>query len=302
MQTKSLVAYFLILAILCEAVIGGALMLGRQGAYLAQFYMLTPAVAALITRLFFYGPRFQDANLRFGRIKDYLRYWLIALGIVALYFISYTLLGAITWDWSGAAFLQRLAQQFAAAGQDMNASLPPGITPEMMLMIYFIGGLTLFNIPGIVTGFGEEFGHRGFMFPALYRIRPWVGILIGGLIWYLWHMPLILVVPQQAAQVPAWQRILDLLILGIGSVCTFTYLAYVYVKTQSVFVTSIAHIAMNNASMSLSYFAILHNQFLGNLGTTLVMVLVVAVLYWRKEFDVFPRYFETRYPDAAGHT
>jgi hypothetical protein len=36
-----------------------------------------------------------------------------------------------------------------------------------MLMIYFVGGLTIFNlVPGIITGFGEEFGHRGFMFPC----------------------------------------------------------------------------------------------------------------------------------------
>jgi hypothetical protein len=29
--------------------------------------MMTPTIAALITRLFFYENRFKDANLRFGR-------------------------------------------------------------------------------------------------------------------------------------------------------------------------------------------------------------------------------------------
>lgn len=90
------------------------------------------------------------------------------------------------------------------------------------------------------------------------------------------------------------------MILAVGSVCTFTYLAYVYVKTQSVFVTSIAHIAMNNASMSLSYFVIVRDQFLANIGTTLVMLLIVVILHLRKEFDVFPHYFKATYSAAPG--
>lgn len=292
MENKSLAVYFIILFVLCTAVIVGARMLGQQGAYLAQGYMLTPAIAAILTRLFFYPPRFKDANLRFGRITDYLKFWLLSLGIMALSFAGYTLLGAISWDFTGNVFLERLAEQFAAAGQDMNATLPAGFTPQMMLMLYFIGGLTIFNIiPGIITGFGEEFGHRGFMFPLLYRIRPWVGLVIGGLIWYAWHLPLALVIPQPV-EYPLWQTLLNLVILAIGSIATFTYLAYAYVKSESVFVTSIAHIAMNNAAASFSYFAIVQNQLLANFGTTLTMIIVVAILYYKKELDTFAKYFQ----------
>lgn len=92
--------------------------------------MLTPAIAALITRLFFYENKFKDANLRFGRLSDYGKYWL---------------------------FLRRLSEKFAAARQDMESSLPPGFMPQLMLMIYFLGGLTVFNILlGMITEFGEE--------------------------------------------------------------------------------------------------------------------------------------------------
>lgn len=267
-------------------------MLGQQGAYLAQFYMLTPAIAAIITRLFFYKPKFSDANLRFGKLGDYFKFWIISVCIMVLSYILFTLLGGITWDFTGQIFLNRLTKQFAAAGQDINASLPPGFTPMTMLMIYFIGGLTIFNIlPGIITGFGEEFGHRGFMFPYLYKIKPWVGIIIGGLIWYAWHLPLILVIPQ-TAQTPFWQNLLDFIVLAIGSVCTFTYLAYVYVKSRSVWVTSLAHIAMNNSASSFSYFAVIQNQILANMGLTLTMMIVVAVLFFKKELDIFPKYFQ----------
>lgn len=261
--------------------------------YLAQGYMMTPAIAALLTRFFFYPPKCSDANLRFGRLKDYLKFWLASLGITAISYIVYTVLGGIIWDFSGQVFLHRLTQQFAVAGQDIQASLPQGFTPAMMLLLYTIGGLTVFNIfPGIITGFGEEFGHRGLMFPLLYQIKPWIGIIIGGLLWYLWHLPLALVIPQ-AIEYPLWQTLLNLLILALGSICTFIYLAYVYVKSSSVFVTALAHITMNNAAASLSYYTVIQNQMICNLGLTLTMVLTVAILYYKRELQVFTTYFST---------
>ncbi len=292
MKRSSLSVYFIILVVLCAAVIVGAKMLGRQGAYLAQLYMLTPAIAALITRRFFYKPKFSDANLRFGKLSDYFRFWLISLSITALSYVFFTLLGGITWDLTGRVFLDRLAAQSAAVGQDISASLPSGFTPTTMLLIYFIGGLTVFNIlPGIVTGFGEEFGHRGFMFPQLYRIKPWVGLLIGGLIWHAWHLPLALVVPQ-AAEYSPWQDLVNHMVLAVGSLCTFIYLAYIYVKSRSVWVTSLAHIAMNNSAASFSYFAIVQHQILANVGLALTMIIVVAILYFRKGLDVFREYLQ----------
>ncbi|HEY5730799.1 MAG TPA: CPBP family intramembrane glutamic endopeptidase [Anaerolineales bacterium] len=292
MKHKSLIIYFVTLTFLCAAFIVGARALGEQGMYLAQGYMLTPAIAAILTRLFFHEPKFRDANLRFGRIKDYLRFWLISVGITALSYVFFTLFGSISWDFTGQAFLDRLAQQFEAVGQDMVASLPPGFTPQMMLMIYFIGGLTVFNIlPGIITGFGEEFGHRGFMFPMLYRVKPWIGILVGGFIWYAWHWPVALLFPQNNIFTPV-QNILNFIILGIGSVCTFIYLAYVYVKSRSVWVTSLAHIVLNNSASAFSYFAVIQNQLLANLGLAVTMLIVAAALYYKKELKTFEEYFE----------
>jgi len=287
MNNKSLAIYLLILVILCAIVIIGAKALGQQGNYLAGVYMLTPAIAAILTRLFFYEPHFKDANLRLGRLSDYFKFWLFSLGITALSFALYTLLGAVSWDFSGNVFLARLDQQFAASGQSMQSSLPPGMTPQMMLLIFFVGGLTLFNIlPGLISGFGEEFGHRGFMFPLLYRINPWVGLVGGGLIWYAWHWPLLLITPQTATY-PLWQTALSWVLLAIGSLCTFVYLAYVYVKSENILVASLAHIVMNNANQSFSYFIVVQNQLLANLGLVLAMVVVVAILYFRKELKVF---------------
>jgi membrane protease YdiL (CAAX protease family) len=110
MNKHSLAVYFIVLVIVCAAVILGAKMLGQQGAYLGQLYMLGPAVAAIITRLFFYKPRLSDANLRFGRLGDYFKFWITSIGITVLSFILFSLLGGITWDLTGQVFLNRLAE------------------------------------------------------------------------------------------------------------------------------------------------------------------------------------------------
>lgn len=292
MKYKPLIIYFFILCFLCAGLIIGAKALGQQGMYLAQFYMLTPAIAALITRLFFYEPRFSDANLRLGRISDYFKYWFFSLAIIIVSYVLFTLLGSVSWDFTGNTFLEQLALQLGLTGQDINDTLPPGFTPKTMLLIYFIGGITVFNIlPGIITGFGEEFGHRGFMFPLLYKISPLVGIIGGGLIWYAWHLPLALVVPQ-TADYSTWQILLNLVVMALGSICAFTYLAYVYVKSRSVFITSVAHITMNNVTASLSYFAVIKDQLAANIGLTLTMLILIVILYYTKELSIFKEYFE----------
>ena len=72
----------------------------------------------------------------------------------------------------------------------------------------------------------------------------------------------------------------------IGSICVHTYFCYIYAKSGSILVPSVAHIAMNNAVSALSYFVDLQDQFTANIAQYLVMVLVVAFLYFRKELRI----------------
>jgi membrane protease YdiL (CAAX protease family) len=297
MNNKTLLSYFVILAILCAGFVAGARMMGQQGVYLAGAYMLTPALAAILTRLFFHPPHFKDARLGFGRFRDYIRFWLYSLGITALSYALFTLSGAIRWDFSGKVFLDLLAQQFALTGQDMMAGLPPGFTPQMMLWLFVIGDFTLFNIlPGILSGFGEEFGHRGLMFPLLLRDRPWLGLLVGGFIWYLWHQPLALVIPAPAP-VPLWQALTRHALGIVGITCTHVYLCYVYMKSGNIWVPSLAHIALNNAARGLSYFVVIQDQFTADIFQYLAMLLVVVLLYFTRELDILRQPFP---PVSAG--
>jgi len=284
-----LIAFLVLVSALSVGYVGLLRLAGETGQYLAQGYMLIPALSALITRAFFDERGFSDAHLRFGRVKDYVKFWLFSLGITVLYFTSYTLLGAGEWDLSGETFLANLSEQLAGTGRDITEGLPPGVTPQIMLLIYFLGGLTLFNVlPGIIAGLGEEFGWRGLMFPRLYEIQPWMAFVVGGVIWYAWHLPLALVVtvPQQLQQSRSEQLAL-IVPMVLGALAAHTYFAYAYVKTRNILVASLAHIVLNNASASFGYVFVIQNAFLANLGTVLVMTLIVAALCATGRLEVF---------------
>lgn len=272
---KALIIYFILLIFLCSAFIIGAKTLGKKGMYLAQGYMLTPALAAIIVRVFFYKHKFSDAKLRLGKFRDYFKFWIISLLIAVLSYLIYYLIGAIRWDITGHTFLTNLEEQFKNAGQNINSSLPEGITPKTMMWLLMIGQLTVLNIvPGIITGFGEEFGHRGFMYIQLRKHGLFSGLLVGGLIWFAWHLPLQFVIPK-TNDFTTTQTILNYFTLAIGAICTFMYLVYVFEKSQSIWVVSFAHIVINNASAAFSYLVIIQNQFLANIGLTITMALVL---------------------------
>jgi membrane protease YdiL (CAAX protease family) len=280
MKHKSLTLFLVLVTVLSLSFVILVRLAGRGGPYLTQAYMLVPASSALIVRAFFDEHKFADANLRLGRLRHYVQFWAFGLGLTVCFFALYTVFRAGQWDFTGDAFLRNLSQQLEAFGQDVDLTetLPPGMTPRTMLLVYFVGGLTVFNVlPGLITGFGEEFGWRGLMFPRLLEISPWMAYLVGGLIWYAWHLPLALLVPQQVPSRPTqWASLL--VVMAVGMVCTHTYLAYVYAKTRSIFVVSLAHIVMNNASASFGYFFVVEDQLMANVATVLVMVVVTGVL------------------------
>jgi len=297
MKNKPLAAYLLLVMLISGGFVAGIKLLGKNGNYLAGFYMLGPAIAAIIARLFFYRARFADARLGFGGLKSYVKFWGITLGIVCLSYLMYTLLGSISWDPSGDTFLAQLKGQMATSGKNIN-DLPAGLSPKTMLLIFFLGGLSVFNIPTIVFGFGEEFGWRGFMFPRLCRRGLRFAFIVGGLIWFAWHVPLMLVLPG-TGDFTLWQHAFNIVMLAIGSVCSFVFFAYVYAKSGTIWVASFAHAVMNNASRSFSYFVKIENQLSANLALAITMAMVVGILYSAKELEIFHS-FLTDERDACG--
>jgi membrane protease YdiL (CAAX protease family) len=282
---RGLIVYLAVLTAACGGFIWAARALGQTANLVAAFYMLTPALAAAIARAFFHGPRFSDAALRPGPLRRYLWVWLGAVGLVVVQFAAFLASGAMSIDTSGQGFLDQIEQVMPGGAELMLKELPPGMTLQGMLALYALGGLTVFNVPGTVLGFGEEFGWRGFMFPQLYRIRPWVGFVVGGLIWFAWHVPLSLLAP--ARSIPSALLAIDAVALGIGSIATFAVFAWLFVRGGSIWVPSLFHAVMNNGSRALSYWVRIEHQVAADVLLSAVMVLAVVVLWRTGQLRIF---------------
>ena len=152
---------------------------------LATFYMFGPALANLFTRLVTHEG---NSGLLLEPKFDHRRwiYWLLAWfgpGIL-------TLLGVVIFF---AVFPQYydpnlgvLTRQLAASG---TASTP---NPWLIVLAQSLQAILLAPLLNAISTFGEEFGWRGYLLPKLLPMGTRKAILVTGVIWGVWHWPVIL--------------------------------------------------------------------------------------------------------------
>lgn len=154
------------------------------GQYIIAGVMWVPALATLLTIRFITHEGFGITNLRFGPFKPYL---FTALIIPLAFAITYGftwLLGLGQPDWN----LDALRQLMVSSGADVS-TMPPAST---LLIVIFLASLVLGPTVNGIFGFGEEFGWRGYLLPKLMPLGKTRAYLILGVIWGLWHAPLVL--------------------------------------------------------------------------------------------------------------
>lgn len=118
-------------------------------------------------------------------------------------------------------------------------------------MIVFVPVVSI--LQGTMISFaalGEEGGWRGYMMPKLMRLfGRGKAVLIGGIIWGLWHAPLTCIGHNYGTSYPGFPY-LGILIMCISCTCFGIVLTYITVKSGSVWPAAIMH-AVNNANPSI---------------------------------------------------
>ena len=100
------------------------------------------------------------------------------------------------------------------------------------------------------AAFGEEGGWRGYMMPKLMNLMGTKkAVLIGGIIWGLWHVPLTCVGHNFGTDYPGFPYV-GILIMCIFCTTLGIALTYVTVKSGSIWPAAIMH-AVNNANPSI---------------------------------------------------
>lgn len=201
--------------------------------------LLIPSVVGLLLlvalRLIGGKDAFAGAGLAGGKA----RYWLfLGLGLVAFYglqtFLNYVFrLGQVV-------DLQTAFPQLA------DANLPAAaLMPLMALNTVVIGPFL-----GLLIAFGEEYGWRGFLQSQLTRLGRIRGVFLLGLIWGVWHWPVI----WMGYNYPG-QPMLGSLAMVVFCVILAYFLAYSVFKSQGIWIAAYLH-ALNNQAVSFFFMAV----------------------------------------------
>lgn len=217
---RGLLAYFAIVIPLSAVLQGLAIVTGQFVTFVLPL-MLVPAVASTIVRLV-RREGFSDVSFRFGgpgTLKALLAAWLGPVGVGLTAYGAAWLMGLATF-----------APPTSVGGEGAGAF-------GLLLLTVLTAGL----LPGLVFSAGEEIGWRGYMLTRLIDGRIPYPILASGLIWGLWHTPLIVSGQYAAGSNPVLSALLFLV-----AITSAGYLfAWARLATGSVWPAVVMHAAWN---------------------------------------------------------
>jgi CAAX protease family protein len=168
---------YLVLVIALSAVIEGAIIVTHEMPLIALL-MFMPALASVVVRLA-RGEGFADVSFRFGGRRTWVAILLALLLPFAVGFVAY----GLAWN-AGLA-------TFAPPGTLRLLGAAPGLGPGMRFARLIAAVLAIALVQSFVLSIGEEVGWRGYLVLRLLDARVPHAILVSGVIWGLWHLPLI---------------------------------------------------------------------------------------------------------------
>jgi membrane protease YdiL (CAAX protease family) len=201
-----------------------------------------PAIAAWLVRKWVTREGFADAGLRLTPFR--LRYYVFALllpfAVVVTIVMLAMILGSSRPDWS----VQR-ALRVLMRGLSGSTHLPA--TPAHFWLVLPIL-LPLQSILVTPILWGEEFGWRGYLQLRLFAQRPLLAAVGTGLIWGVWHYPLILMGYQYPHN-----PFLGLIVFPVSTTLLSIIFGWLRLRSGSIWSTCVAHAATNAIGGSLIF-------------------------------------------------
>ena len=226
------------------------------------------------------------AALGFARPRPVPRF----LGYLALAFLIPIGIGLLSMPIATAFGLYEPdVENFSGLQQAFSQAGVTDIPAEVLLIGQFINIFLASWFINLVPALGEEIGWRGWLTPQLLPLGVVPTIVITGVIWGLWHTPLILL-GHNYPHLPGW--------LAVGAMVIFCtviggVLAWFTIRTNSVWPAALGHSTINaTAALPLLFSAdtTYDTAHVGIAGTTgwLVTAGVLLLLFLTKSFRTVP--------------
>lgn len=258
--------------------------------------MFTPAIAALISGFVFRSGKNFARETTLIPAKPFRRWWRYGfvawLGpiVVTLAAVAVAVaLGGLTLDLVG---FGAFADTIAASTGGAELPIPVGALVAVQLV-------TMLFIPiiNVIPALGEELGWRGYLQAKLLPLGQWPTVLITGVLWGLWHAPVILL----GYNYPGYPPALALLMMVVFTTLVSVLLGWLTIAGGTVWLAAIAHGFINGvAGLPLLLAASgdldpLTSSLLGYPGWIVLALLIVLLVVLKR----FPVGHKTGATDAA---
>ncbi len=254
-----------------------------EGTILGVGYMFVPMLSAILVQNFMHQePVIKPLGISFTLNRWFLLAWLLPPVAALLTLGVSLLLPGVDFSPQMTGFFDRYASilppEQIELMQEQISTLPVHVF-WLTLLQGLITGPTI----NAIAGFGEELGWRGFLQREFMPLGFWKASLLIGVIWGIWHAPLILQghnYPQHPAA-GVFMMIVWCTLLG-------PIFSYVRLKARSVIAAAVLHGSLN-ASAGLPLLVIQGGNDL-TVGITglagfIVLVIINLLIYFTKNSD-----------------
>jgi len=222
-------------------------------------YMWAPAVAAILVQRWHGESIRAGCGLRRGRLRWVGLAWVTPVGLLALTIGIGVLFPEVSFTTDYGAFLRGLGlpeeQVEASVAVLEGLPVPPGV---FLVGQGLVAGLTI----NAVAALGEELGWRGLLLRELAPLGFWRLSLLTGVVWGVWHAPLIV----QGHNFPD-APFAGIVVMTGWTVAASPLFTYLTVRARSVLAATLLHGSFNAvASLSLVYLTGASNLFVGPVG------------------------------------
>ena len=257
---------------------------GNQMAFtvILMITMFMPFMGVLVARIPLKGMGWVP------HLKGKIRYVFFALWMPALLSsIGGVLFFAFFADAFDSEFLtMRSMLEEAGALEQLEAQ---GLTIPMYILITVIQAVTYVPFLNMFVALGEEVGWRGVLYPYLKeKLGVTKGRIVSGTIWGAWHWPIMIFAGYEYGKEYIGAPVLGPIVFCICTVMMGILFDYVYEKTETIWLPSLMHGAVNAFTIFLylvkpeySNMAILGPAYIGIIS--MIPMITVAVIICVKE-------------------
>jgi len=242
---------------------------------LAGPYMFAPALAHILTRLITregWGDTWLRPHLRRGW-----RYWLAAWLLPPLW----TILGGALFFLIFPQHFDPTMQAYIEAAQAQAAQTGQTVPTEFLRLSALIGVASALVISPLINSlftFGEEFGWRAYLQPKLMPLGGRAALILMGMIWGVWHWPVIFMGYEYGFDYPGAPFAGPLLFVWIAFLMG-TFLGWAALRGGSVWPAVVGHATINGFAGSAILFTRGEpNPLLGPLPVGAIAALPLALL------------------------